>query len=145
MDSSATSQHLADVRILITGSRDWVDFDMIRKSILEASKNEIAEFVTVVHGACPSGADAIADAIAKDTGMRTEAYAADWSKGRAAGPIRNAKMVNLGADVCLAFLSPCRKSSCWDKRIHYSHGATGCAKLASDAGIMTIRYYSENH
>lgn len=56
--------------------------------------------------------------------IEIESHPAEWGKyGDAAGPIRNAKMVSLGADVCLAF----QKGN--------SSGTAGCITLADKAGI----------
>jgi hypothetical protein len=120
------------VRILVTGSRDWTNGKMIQTALLRAMLEHGARTraeVTVVHGACPSGADAIADSMAKAMGIQVERYPADWERyGRRAGFIRNDEMVKLGADVCLAFIKD------------ESKGATMCSRLAEDSGIRTVRY-----
>lgn len=60
----------------------------------------------IVHGAC-KGADKLAALAAERRGVRTEAHpvaAVDWGRyGKAAGPIRNRKMLSLGADLVVAF------------------------------------------
>ncbi len=116
-------------RILVTGSRDWDD----RKVIAEALVNAGAilydgEPITLVHGACPTGADQIADEWASEQGLPIERHPADWSAGRKAGPLRNQQMVNLGADVCLAFIK------------NNSRGAAHCSTAARKAGIPVLIY-----
>lgn len=127
-------------RILVTGSRDWDDIPALRGALNQA----IAEVqpwsqpVVIVHGACPRGADAQADQWAKeaaDSPMYTvtvERHPANWRPAgqldRAAGFRRNAEMVNLGADVCLAFIRG------------GSRGASHTARLAEEAGIETRRF-----
>ncbi len=97
-------------RVLVTGSRDWSNADLIRHHLTRAWLTVEGPF-TVVHGACPTGADWmasdwVANMLEADMGdVREEAHAANWQlEGKRAGFIRNARMVNLGADVCLAFI-----------------------------------------
>jgi len=118
------------MRILVTGSRDWPDDGSVETALRKLrSENYLktgSDQVTVVHGDCPTGADAYAKRWARSFG---EAHPADWKKhGKAAGPLRNKHMVNLGADICLAFI------------LNQSKGASGCADLAEKAGITTVRH-----
>jgi hypothetical protein len=127
------------MRILVTGSRDWADDDVIEGALADIW-NESGRRVTLVSGACPTGADAISEECAKIMGWEVERHPADWSRGRKAGPERNAHMVSLGADICLAFIGPCTSPRCNRTDEHDSHGATGCADLAEHAGIPTHRF-----
>lgn len=117
-------------RILITGSRDWDDHDLVRDALAMAIYQNVP--AVIVHGACPSGADAMASWWVrrfKFLGVAEERHPADWrAHGRAAGPRRNAEMVSLGADVCLAFI----RSG--------SRGASHAAALADAAGIPVRRW-----
>jgi hypothetical protein len=81
-----------------------------------------------VHGAHWQGADLIGSLLWTGWGLAEERHPAQWNGplGKGAGPARNAKMVRLGAVVCLAFI------------LDDSPGASGCAKLAQAAGIRTI-------
>ena len=126
------------MRVLVTGSRDWSDREAIA-SELAAVVGASGTGVTLVHGACPTGADAIADEVWARAGLPVERHPADWSRGRKAGPERNAAMVALGADLCLAFIGDCTSPRCTRPDGHPSHGATGCAALAEAAGIPTRR------
>jgi hypothetical protein len=122
-----------DYRILITGSRTWADREVIRDQIadviLDSGANALGDGVTIVHGACPKGADQMADDVAATWPAATvERHPADWDRhGKRAGFLRNAEMVNLGADVCLAFIHD------------ESKGASMTANLAEKAGIPTRR------
>jgi hypothetical protein len=59
--------------------------------------------VTLVHGGA-NGLDSIAETFAKSWGMTVEKHAAEWHHyGRRAGHVRNVRMVNEGANVCVAF------------------------------------------
>lgn len=127
------------MRILVTGSRDWGD----REAILLAFRDFLGGDNVLVSGACPTGADRIAEEIAEDfLGWEVEPHPADWSRGRKAGPERNAHMVSLGADVCLAFIGDCTSPRCSVEGKHPSHGASGCADLAERAGIPVRRFYA---
>jgi hypothetical protein len=121
------------VKILITGSRAWTNKKLIEEILSEYADSRGAASITVVHGACPTGADAMADEIALQLGMTIQRYPADWTThGKAAGPIRNQHMVDQGADVCLAFFLP------------NSRGTVHCANAAEEAGIPTWRYHADD-
>lgn len=118
------------MRILITGSREWTDRDLIREAIIFAAQTAGAhpQETTIVHGGA-RGADTIAKEIGKQFGCQVEGHAADWATYRkAAGHRRNAEMVALGADACLAF--PIGKSP----------GTRGCVALCEKAGIPITIY-----
>jgi YspA, cpYpsA-related SLOG family len=112
-------------RVLVTGSRTWDDQKVIFNALAEYNYGQ----VTLVHGTA-RGADTIAAKIAAAFGWQIEPHPADWNSGhgKAAGFIRNIKMVELGADVCLAFIKD------------GSRGATHCADLAEKAGIPVRRF-----
>jgi hypothetical protein len=121
-------------RILVTGSRDWDDIATIGAALEQAIADAGPRTILVVHGACPSGADRHADHYArwlrgKGAPVDVEPHPANWSlNGKRAGFIRNQLMVNLGADVCLAFIKD------------GSRGASHTARLAEEAGIPTKRW-----
>lgn len=126
----------ATYRVLVTGSRDWADEERISKplaSILAASI-VLKQTLVVVHGACPRGADAMANAWAEwhrnqGAPIEIERHPADWTThGKRAGFLRNAAMVQLGADACFAYIR------------NASRGATHTAGLAEAAGIPTRRW-----
>jgi hypothetical protein len=120
---------MSEYRILVTGSRDWEDVEVIRKAL---TMPQIGPTV-LVSGACPTGADKIAEDLWESWGGEVERHPALWWKyGKQAGFRRNAEMVSQGADVCLAFIR------------NGSKGAMHTAGLAMKAGIPTIRYYQED-
>lgn len=89
--------------ILVTGSRDWTN-EAVIWSAMEA---EYADGCTYIVGDCPTGADAIAYEYWSTTLASTSSmdrHFANWAKhGRAAGPMRNQKMVDERPDIVLAF------------------------------------------
>jgi len=93
------------IRILVTGSRNWTDVAAIDRAMHDYMGDEYYfDDFTIVHGASPTGLDALAEEWAVENYMYSDPHPADWTKhGRAAGPIRNQWMVDLGADACLGF------------------------------------------
>jgi hypothetical protein len=119
------------LKILVTGSRDWTDARSIELEMFRAlyeTKTWVAEAV-LIHGACPTGADAMADAYAREVGMHIIRRPADWDRyGKRAGFLRNAELVDIDPGICLAFIRS------------KSRGATMTANLAEKAGIETRRF-----
>lgn len=120
-------------RILVTGSRNWEDEQLVRRELARCWSEHGR--IVVVHGACKTGADAhaaqwVADMVAADiAGVTEEPHPADWrTHGKAAGPIRNKQLIGAGATVCLAFIR------CG------SPGASHTAGLAEAAGIDVRRW-----
>lgn len=125
------------MRVLVTGSRDWPDQELVWTVLDELLDKHGA--IVVVHGACPTGADDQADDWAGTRELdgypvKAEPHKADWKgpRKRGAGFARNAEMVNLGADLCLAFIH------------NESNGATHCSDLAKKAGIETRIFRSSS-
>jgi YspA, cpYpsA-related SLOG family len=116
-------------RVLVTGSRNWSDERAITYGLTAASwfASAVRRPLLLVHGACPTGADALAHKWAVSTQTEVEQHPADWKQhGKAAGPLRNREMVSLGADLCLAF------------PLGESIGTYGCMILARGAWIPVI-------
>lgn len=94
------------MRVLVCGSRNWAD----RAAILR----ELSRFpqgTTIIEGGC-RGADRLAVGAAEELGFKVVEFRADWKQyGRAAGPIRNRRMLDEGRpDLVLAFHADIKKS-----------------------------------
>lgn len=127
------------------GSRDWEDREMVHNMLLLYSGGR---GTVLVHGACPTGADLIADEIARGWPWMIERHPANWSapcRGDcsphhrrpnrrqvgstycpAAGAYRNQDMIDLGATVVLAF------------QRNGSRGTQDCIDRARAAGLRVI-------
>ena len=78
-------------RVLICGSRKYRNAIAIPRLVKGLPSGTV-----VIHGGA-AGADSLADLYARQNGLETEAYPADWNKyGRGAGPVRNKQMLDEG-------------------------------------------------
>lgn len=122
----------ARIRVIVTGSRHLDDPTPVVQALRELA-NDHAE-LTVVHGDCPSGADRHAARWCRTEGSThptcrvvEESHPANWQgHGKSAGPIRNRKMVALGADLMLAF------------PLDGGRGTQHCVRVAAAAGIPVV-------
>lgn len=122
---------MTDFRIIVTSSRTWDREDVIWGALDHLAAGAFAagyDRAVVVHGACPTGGDAHADAWYRakrgEMPLGVERHPANWAEhGKKAGYLRNLFMTRLGADVCLAAIRD------------ESKGATCCVELAERAGI----------
>ena len=85
------------------GTRTFSDYPLLRRKldVVLATKVAAGFQIIIIHGGC-NGADKMAERYAKENGYRWLVYPADWSIGKSAGPIRNAKMI-ANADALIAF------------------------------------------
>jgi hypothetical protein len=119
------------VRLLVCGSRTFADERIVRIVMQGADwvSDAQLEALTLIHGDA-DGADRLAAEQAQESGSFIEPYPADWGRhGRAAGPIRNRRMLDEGKpDLVLAFV---------DKPIVGSRGTLDMVRRARRAGIPT--------
>lgn len=90
------------MRVLVCGGRDFKDADLL-KFALNIIK-ELEGIDLIIHGHA-RGADSMAAVWAVANGIDNLGYFADWkTHGKAAGPIRNQKMLDDGRpDLVIAF------------------------------------------
>jgi hypothetical protein len=120
-------------RILVTGSRTWTNETIIQGALRKAWMDLGSDPETVlVSGACPIGADRLAENWWVQSGMPLERHPARWRPNgvldSGAGFKRNKEMVDLGADACVAF------------HMDGSRGTGHTIGLARAAGIPTTIY-----
>lgn len=126
-------------RTLVTGSRIFSRPDLVEDSldIIYAACRVKERRMVLREGGCSRGPDRTShDWGVGHGGLVTENRTPDmitldtlraaWKEGLHAGMARNTDMVDLGGDVCLAFIED------------GSSGASDCAEKAERAGIVTI-------
>jgi hypothetical protein len=110
-------------RVLVCGGRDYGD----RTALYAALDRLHAErrFAVLIAGGA-RGADTLAAKWAHERGIPTEIYMADWKgQGRAAGPIRNQRMLDEGTpNLVVAFPG--------------GKGTAGMVALARKAGVEVV-------
>ena len=86
------------VRVLVCGGRNYSD-----RQAVDATLDQL-DVAGLIHGGA-SGADSLGEQWARCRGVPVEIYRADWQRyGRAAGPIRNQRMIDEGwPDLVVAF------------------------------------------
>lgn len=116
------------MRVLICGDRNWTDIKRIRQVV-----KKLAPSLIIEGGA--KGADTIASQVGEELGIPVKEFAAYWVKyGRAAGPIRNTKMLKKGKpELVVAFHND----------IENSKGTKNMLMQAKEAGIPTRLYTSK--
>ena len=122
-------------RILVTGSRNLRSYSIVDTEItkLVAHARRIgATDIVIVHGDCDTGADRLTRMFCEQNGLQQEPHPAAWrwpdgTFDRSAGPKRNTEMVELGANVCVAFWTGSSTG-----------GTLDAFRKASKAGIRVI-------
>lgn len=126
------------MRILVTGSRDLEDFQLVWDTLADLLLKHQRTF-TVVHGACLTGADYHARLWCRHMNhsvslVQEEPYPAeDFGPWPACGPKRNSHMVSTNPDICLGFFKHGAKNK----------GTTDCVVKAVQAGIPVRTFWSE--
>lgn len=95
-------------RYLITGGRDYKDRVLVFRTLDDLTIDEgdmlPRDGTLIIHGDCPTGADQFADDWAIVNWTPVERYPATWALGKAAGILRNERMLRDGKpDMVIAF------------------------------------------
>jgi hypothetical protein len=94
--------------VLVCGDRDWEYYDAIEACLQELLS--LRGYGVLIHGDA-RGADRMAGQAGDMLGMLVHAVPAEWDKhGRAAGAIRNRKMLDMKPDLVVAFHNDLAKS-----------------------------------
>lgn len=110
-------------RILVCGDRNWTDEEAIRNTI------KILNPSTIITGGA-LGADSIAAKVGRELNIPVMVFMAEWDKyGRAAGPIRNKRMLDEGKpDYVVSFHDDLSKSK----------GTVNMIEQAKKAGVCHV-------
>ena len=117
------------VRITIGGCRDFEDYEVFTGFVSECiEKMKPRDRIIILSGHC-KGTDLMAEKYADEMGYEIEIHTADWKKyGRAAGPKRNAEMIQ-NSNAVIAF---------WDGK------SRGTKNLLEYAKKKSIPIYEKN-
>jgi hypothetical protein len=107
------------MKVLICGDRNWTD----RTAIFNRMRKLPVGAIIITGGA--KGADSLAYDEAQFLGFTTMRFMANWRMyGKAAGPIRNRKMLDQNPDLVIAFHSD----------LEHSKGTKDCVAQARKRG-----------
>ena len=85
---------MKELRVIIAGSRDFNDYELLKKSAIEiiTKKTMLPDLTRIVSGGA-RGADTLGERFAKEFGLEVKKFPADWDGlGKRAGYVRNAVM-----------------------------------------------------
>ena len=89
-------------RLIISGSREIVDYDFVKSKLNEIIEENNIEIKEIISGTA-KGVDTLGERYAKEKGIHVERFPADWNKyGKRAGYIRNTEMAKYG-DIAIIF------------------------------------------
>lgn len=121
------------MRVVITGARDAVPPDELIAQVLTGF-----EVHTLVHGMAKGVDKAVAE-MAADLGWNVHWAKANWdTHGKAAGPIRNRKMLEGRCDCCPDSYDPVVMVLAFHDDLARSKGTQNCIIQASQLGIPVL-------
>lgn len=110
-------------KVAVSGSRKYTKSWLVQQCIATEYRKAEGDILFLV-GDCPTGVDYVAKSFLEAAGWPFKEFFADWSKyGDSAGPKRNHKMINYGAELLIAFPDD------------DSRGTKDCAKYADRNGV----------
>lgn len=96
------ARHIAPMRILVCGGREFADWRTVSDALWAIHHD--TRILELIHGGA-RGADDMAACWARQNGVNQRTFKPDWQAfGKAAGPIRNERMLREGKpDLVIAF------------------------------------------
>ena len=131
---------MKELRIIIAGSRDFNDYELLKKSAIEiiTKKTMLPDLTRIISGGA-RGADTLGERFANEMGLEISRFIPDWEGlGKRAGYVRNAEMAKFAVEdgnygVLIAF---------WDGQ---SRGTKHMIDLAKRYGLeVHVVNYKEN-
>lgn len=121
---------MKELRVIIAGSRDFNDYELLKKSAIEIIKKKtmLPDLTRIVSGGA-RGADILGERFANEMGLKISRFIPDWDGlGKRAGYVRNAEMAKFAVEdgnygVLIAF---------WDGQ---SRGTKHMIDLANKYGL----------
>ena len=132
---------MKELRIIIAGSRDFNDYELLKKSAIEiiTKKTMLPDLTRIISGGA-RGADTLGERFANEMGLEISRFIPDWDGlGKRAGYARNAEMAKFAVEdgnygVLIAF---------WDGQ---SRGTKHMIDLANKYGleVHVVNYKEKN-
>ena len=114
------------IRIIIAGSRDFSDYQLVRRVMSEVAGTYPRERLEIISGGA-RGADTLGEMFAERNGLKLTRFPADWDKfGKRAGILRNRQMAEYAGEdgMLVAF---------WDE---ISRGTKNMIETAKELGLF---------
>jgi len=114
------------MRVIVTGGRNYQNYQVVEDILWMIDPHDPLLLVIIQGG--QTGADSLAKTWAEENAFQYETFKADWDKhGKAAGPIRNQEMIDVGADLVIAFPG--------------GKGTADCMRRAKEAKIPILQVF----
>ena len=91
---------MKELRIIIAGSRDFNDYELLKKSAIEiiTKKTMFPDLTRIISGGA-RGADTLGERFANEMGLEISRFIPDWDGlGKRAGYVRNAEMAKFAVE-----------------------------------------------
>ena len=91
---------MKELRIIIAGSRDFGDYELLKKSAIEiiTKKTMLPDLTRIISGGA-RGADTLGERFANEMGLEISRFIPDWDDlGKRAGYVRNAEMAKFAVE-----------------------------------------------
>ena len=91
---------MKELRVIIAGSRDFNDYELLKKSAIEiiTKKTMLPDLTRIISGGA-RGADTLGERFANEMGLEISRFIPDWDGlGKRAGYVRNAEMAKFAGE-----------------------------------------------